>query len=73
MVTGTVGVALIRPLELSLGAVESKTVPLGLQLPYATASALAGLTLAIQLEVTRIGPEDAPVRVLEKTTFHVPL
>jgi cytochrome c oxidase accessory protein FixG len=72
-VLGPTGLALIRPLELSLGAVEAKTVPLGLQLPYATASALAGQTLAIQLEVTRIGPEDAPVRVLEKTTFHVPL
>ena len=70
---GPAGLALVKPLELALGPVEAKTVPLGLQLPYATATALAGQTLAIQLEVTRIWPEDATVRVLEKTTFHIPL
>ena len=72
-VLGPAGLALIKPLELALGPVEAKTVPLGLQLPYATATALTGQTLPIQLEVTQLGPDDAPVRVLEKTTFHVPL
>jgi cytochrome c oxidase accessory protein FixG len=71
-VLGPPGMVLAQPLELELDPVEARTLPLGLRLPYAQAMALAGQTLQIQLELTRLGAEDDPVRVREKTTFHVP-
>lgn len=69
-VVGHAGLALTEPLELELGPVEASTVPLGVRLPFADASTLAGRTLPIQLEVTQLGPDETMVR--EKTTFYVP-
>ena len=71
-VIGPAGLALSLPLELILGPVEARTVPLGLVLPLAQATALAGQTLPIELAVTQLGPENSQVQVREKTTFHVP-
>jgi cytochrome c oxidase accessory protein FixG len=71
-VIGLAGLVLAQPLELALGPVEARTVPLGLVLPFAQATTLAGQTLPIQLEVTQLGPASNPVQVREKTTFYVP-
>jgi len=71
-VVGPADLSLGEPLELALGPVQASTVPLSVRLPYAAASALAGQTLQIQLEVTQLGQAGAPVQVREKTTFHVP-
>jgi cytochrome c oxidase accessory protein FixG len=69
-VSGHTGLKLGEPLELALGPVEARTVPLSVHLPYAGASTLARQTLPIQLEVTQLGPDETMVR--EKTTFYVP-
>ncbi|MBT3065606.1 cytochrome c oxidase accessory protein CcoG [Rhodoferax sp. U11-2br] len=61
-----------EPLELALGPVEARTVPLSVRLPFTDASNLAGQTLPIQLEVTQLGSDEELVKVREKTTFHVP-
>jgi len=71
-VLGHANMSLGEPLELELGPVEARTVPLSLRLPYADATTLAGQTLPIQLEVTQLGLDAEPVQVREKTTFHVP-
>ena len=72
-VLGPVGVALVKPLEVALGSVEARTVPVGVRLPATTASALAGQKVQIEFEVTPLdAPTDnAPVR--ERSTFHIPL
>jgi len=69
-VLGHADLSLGEPLELELGPVEARTVPLSVRLPYADATTLAGQTLPIQLEVTQLGSDEERVR--EKTTFHVP-
>ena len=69
-VLGHADLSLGEPLELELGPVEARTVPLSVRLPYADANTLAGQTLPIQLEVTQLGSDEERVR--EKTTFHVP-
>ena len=72
-VLGPAGLALVKPLELALGPVEAKTVPLGLQLPYATADGAGRSDPRDSIGGDPDGPEDAPVRVLEKITFPMPL
>ncbi len=72
-VLGPVGVALVKPLEVALGSVEARTVPVGVRLPATTASALAGQKVPIEFKVTPLDAPTANAPVRERSTFHIPL
>ncbi|MBV5299297.1 MAG: cytochrome c oxidase accessory protein CcoG [Rhodoferax sp.] len=73
VVVGPSGLTLVQPLELELGPVQAQTYPVGVRLQHDAVAMLAGQTLQIKFEVSQIASGQEVVRVLENTTFHVPL
>ena len=71
-VQGLLGLTLSSRVDIRLGPLEERTVPVSVRLPALQAAALAGQTLPIQFELTQVGRHDAAVRVREGSTFHLP-
>lgn len=70
-VVGVQGLALVEVLEVEIGPVEARTVPVGVRLQEAAATSLAGQTLKINFEVKQLASDQEEARVLEKSTFYV--
>jgi cytochrome c oxidase accessory protein FixG len=74
-VQGLPGLALSNRVDIRLGPVEERTVPVSVRLSALQAEALAGQTLPIQFELTELtqeGLHDVGARVRESSTFHLP-
>ncbi|MEO8118183.1 MAG: 4Fe-4S dicluster domain-containing protein [Rhodoferax sp.] len=71
-VLGTLGLALVKPLEVELGPMEEKTVPVGVNLPSTAATSLAGQTIRFKFEVKQLGRDQEEIHVMEHATFQIP-
>jgi len=74
VVLGLPELAMAQDVEVTLGPIEERTVPVSVRLPgsRALALALAGQTLPIQFELTQLASSEEAARVRESTTFHLP-
>ncbi len=70
-VVGLQDLALVEVLEVEIGPVEARTVPVGVRLLEAAATSLAGQTLKINFEVKQLASDQEEARVFEKSTFYV--
>lgn len=71
-VLGLPELAMAQNVEVTLGPIEERTVPVSVRLPGSRALALAGQTLPIQFELTQLASSEEAARVRESTTFHLP-
>lgn len=71
-VLGTVGLTLVKPLEVELGPIEEKTVPVGVSLPGTAATPLAGRTIQFKFEIKQLGHDEEEIHVTEHATFQTP-
>lgn len=71
-VRGLPELAMAQNVEVTLGPIEERTVPVSVRLPGSRALALAGQTLPIQFELTQLANSEEAARVRESTTFHLP-
>lgn len=72
-VVGPAGLALVAPVELDLGPVEARSVPVGVRLPGDQVGALAGQTFPFNFRVTPLVNHREPSEIVERATFLVPL
>ena len=71
-VAGHAGLGLLKPLEIELGPVEARTVPVSVRLPATEAAAWAGQTVAFTFEVTPLATQGGGTPIAERSTFQVP-
>lgn len=67
---GPVGLALVEPLEIELGSIEERTIPVSVRLPGDKAAALPGRSFHFEFKVSQVGPGE--IHVLERSTFFLP-
>ena len=67
---GPVGLALIEPLEIELGSIEERTIPVGVRLSGDKAAVLPGRSFPFEFKVSQLGSGE--VQVLERSTFFLP-
>jgi cytochrome c oxidase accessory protein FixG len=67
---GPVGLTLIEPLEIELGSIEERTIPVGVRLPGDKAAAQPGRSFPFEFKVSQLGTGET--HVLERSTFFLP-
>ena len=71
-VHGAPGLAMAQAVEVALGPMQERTVPVRVRLGAEGASGLAGRTVPITFTLTQQGNAQAGAQVRENTTFHLP-